>query len=200
MKNNLKVLALLVIIFNIACAKTANTKEEDNHHTPISSLGKRLHVIPQGSHYCDGNIYTSINLSKLNFKVKFDSSAIYQTASPSIQVDINKLYGFSDNNNLHHNYSARFGWRWRNNELQIFTYIYNAGIVSYQRIGTAQIGVEETYSIEVANNSYIFSFQEQTTIMPRESTTTTAIGYKLYPYFGGNETAPHNIKIWIEEF
>jgi len=35
--------------------------------------------------------------------------------------------------------------------------------------------------------------------MPRESTTTMAEGYQLYPYFGGDETAPHDIFIWIEK-
>ncbi|MEO5783498.1 MAG: hypothetical protein ABIQ07_09520 [Ginsengibacter sp.] len=35
--------------------------------------------------------------------------------------------------------------------------------------------------------------------LPRTSTTAKAIGYKLYPYFGGDETAPHEIDIWIKE-
>ncbi|MGI8584585.1 MAG: hypothetical protein ACR2KX_20540 [Chitinophagaceae bacterium] len=33
----------------------------------------------------------------------------------------------------------------------------------------------------------------------RTSTTVKANGFKLYPYFGGDETAPHNIYIWIKE-
>jgi hypothetical protein len=35
--------------------------------------------------------------------------------------------------------------------------------------------------------------------MTRESKTEKAEGYKLFPYFGGDETAPHNISIWIKE-
>jgi len=35
--------------------------------------------------------------------------------------------------------------------------------------------------------------------MSRASSTATAVGYKLYPYFGGDEAAPHDINIWIKE-
>jgi hypothetical protein len=35
--------------------------------------------------------------------------------------------------------------------------------------------------------------------MPRKSTTIKAVGYKLYPYFGGDELAPHPVSIWIKE-
>jgi len=36
--------------------------------------------------------------------------------------------------------------------------------------------------------------------MSRASTTTEAEGYKLFPYFGGDESAPHTISIWMQEF
>jgi hypothetical protein len=29
--------------------------------------------------------------------------------------------------------------------------------------------------------------------------TTKAKGYQLYPYFGGNELAPHDMHIWIKD-
>ncbi len=36
-------------------------------------------------------------------------------------------------------------------------------------------------------------------IMPRASTTVKSSGYKLYPYFGGDEFAPHDVRVWIKE-
>jgi hypothetical protein len=30
------------------------------------------------------------------------------------------------------------------------------------------------------------------------ATTPKGQGYQLYPYFGGDETAPHDINIWIK--
>ena len=34
--------------------------------------------------------------------------------------------------------------------------------------------------------------------LPRERTSLTTTGYQLYPYFGGDETAPHPISIDIQ--
>jgi hypothetical protein len=53
--------------------------------------------------------------------------------------------------------------------------------------------------LSVVESNYVFALEEQVQTLPRNSTTPTAIGYKLYPYFGGDEPAPHNIKIIIEE-
>jgi hypothetical protein len=40
---------------------------------------------------------------------------------------------------------------------------------------------------------------DKTTAMPRTSKAAVAKGYKLFPYFGGDETAPHDINIWVKE-
>lgn len=157
------------------------------------------YTIGQGKQYCDQNYYTSSAYSEQKFVVRFDSSAIYQTAASSNQTDINKLFGFSDNNAQHHQYSARFGWRWSNNALRLFAYVYNDGIMSFKELGAVAIGADINCSIKVAGSNYIFTMGEQVTAMPRTSTTGQAIGYKLYPFFGGDETAPHPISIWIKE-
>ena len=88
--------------------------------------------------------------------VKFDSSAIYNTSDPSNQYDINKLYGFSDNDSAHHLYSARFGWRWSDNALRIFAYVYNSGVRTSEELGTIQPGTENNCSIKVTDGHYIF--------------------------------------------
>jgi hypothetical protein len=161
--------------------------------------GFEKYTIAQGQQYCDKNGYNAIQLSELKFTVKFDSSAIYQTIDPVNQLDINKLYGFSDNNALHHDFSARFGWRWSNNALRLFAYVYNNGVQANKELGTVAIGTENSCSIKVAGDKYIFTLNGKTDTMPRASTTANAVGYKLYPYFGGDEFAPHTISIWIKE-
>ena len=47
--------------------------------------------------------------------------------------------------------------------------------------------------------TYLFSVEEKSVTLPRLSTTAMAKGYRLYPYFGGDETAPHDVRIWIKE-
>jgi hypothetical protein len=51
----------------------------------------------------------------------------------------------------------------------------------------------------VDGNKYVFTVNGNPVNIPRSSTTTTGRGYKLYPYFGGDELAPHNVTIKIKE-
>ena len=157
------------------------------------------YFIKQGEQYCDKNNLVTVKYDELKFLVKFDSTAIYKTTLPENQGDINKLFGSSDNNAQHHEYSARFGWGWSNNALRLFAYVYNEGIRSSVELGTVKIGTENKCSLKVAGNTYIFTLNYKTVTMPRMATTPKAEGYKLYPYFGGDEPAPHAINIWIKE-
>lgn len=156
-------------------------------------------VIPKGEHYAVNNVFKPIETAAMNFMVRFDSSAIYTTADPENQYDINKLYGFSDNNGQHHLFSARIGWRWSDGALRLFAYTYNNGIRNEKELATVAIGKEHHCAIQVADSFYIFFVNEKILSMPRLSATSTAKGYQLYPYFGGDEVAPHEVRIWISE-
>src|SRR5437763_5909011 len=70
------------------------------------------YTIFKGQQFCDHNPYKSVETNEMKFYVQFDSSAVYESQLSENQYDINKLYGFSDNNMDHHKYSARIGWRW----------------------------------------------------------------------------------------
>jgi hypothetical protein len=176
-----------------------STGELTSGKSTVAVTSFEKYTINQGQQYCDKNAFSQIRLSELKFTVRFDSSAIYQTIHPANQFDINKLYGFSDNNALHHDFSARFGWRWSDNALRLFAYVYNNGIQTNKELGTVAIGAENNCSIKVAADKYIFTLNGKADTMPRASTTAEAVGYKLYPYFGGDEFAPHTISIWIKE-
>ena len=156
-------------------------------------------TISEGKQFCNNNIYVTTSYSELKFLAKFDSSAIYTTTDPSNQDDINKLYGFADNNTTHQKYSARFGWCWYNNALRLYGYIYNSGIRDSKELGTVAIGYENNCSIKVTPTAYQFTLNGKVDSLPRSSNTIRAEGYKLYPYFGGNESAPHTINIFIKE-
>ena len=170
---------------------------DDKKENPSSSFLK--YTIPEGKQYCDQNNFLPVKLQQLNFRVRFDSSAIYNTRNPENQDDINKLFGFSDNNTTHQQFSARFGWRWSDNALRLFAYNYNNGNRSFKELATIEIGRIYSCSITVAGNEYIFAVNGVEIRMPRKSATAMVEGYQLYPYFGGDETAPHDIFIWIEK-
>jgi hypothetical protein len=155
--------------------------------------------IYKGQQYCDKSTYKPIDLTELKFVVKFDSTAIYSNVNPVNQTDINKLYGFSDNNATHQEFSARFGWRWSDKALWLFAYIYNNGVRYSKKLGSVAIGSENYCSIKVKDSTYIFTLNNIVDTLERKSTTEHAEGYQLYPYFGGDETAPHDIHIWIKD-
>jgi hypothetical protein len=186
-----------ILLFSLSCDKSQDALVPINH--PGSSPQFIKYTIRAGQHYCDQNVYNQTNYSELKFIVKFDSTAIYQTAAADNQYDVNKLYGFSDNNEGHQNFSARFGWRWSDGALRLFGYIYNNGTISFEELGTVTIGIEYTCSVKVTAANYIFTLNDANKTMPRASTTATAVGYQLYPYFGGDEAAPHDINIWIKQ-
>lgn len=164
--------------------------------TPTTYIQYR---ILKNQHYTEQSVFAQVEYDELKFRVKFDSTAVYSTINPANQYDINKLYGFADNDAHHHQFSARIGWRWNDGALRLFGYIYNNGVVSYEELRTISIGTEHVCTIKITANSYIFSIDGTIKTMPRLSTTTKAKGYKLFPYFGGDETAPHDISIWISE-
>ncbi len=164
-----------------------------------TDVGLTKYTIEKGKQFCNNNLYVTTSYSELKFIAKFDSSAVYTTADRDNQDDINKLYGFSDNNTVHHQFSARFGWRWSNNALRLFGYIYNNGENESKELGTVAIGKENDCAIIVTATAYQFLLNGKTDSLPRKSKTLKAEGYKLYPYFGGDEPAPHLINIFIKE-
>lgn len=180
---------------------TGCTKESVPGNLSTSTAAEAFvqYLIPKGKHYATSNPYKPVAGSEMRFVVRFDSSCIYQTALPENQWDINKLYGFADNDAHHHKFSARFGWRWSEGALRLFAYVYNNGERMAKELAAVAVGKEVLCAIKIDSASYIFSVDEKTERLPRQSKTAEARGYQLYPYFGGDEAAPHDVRIWIKE-
>ncbi|MGZ5189882.1 MAG: hypothetical protein ACXWCZ_02620 [Flavisolibacter sp.] len=186
----------LTMLFS-SCSKMAETVLDKGLSINTNPSKFIQYTIQKGNQFSDQSIYAPIETAELKFAVKFDSSAIYKTISAENQYDINKLFGFSDNNAEHHQYSARIGWGWSDNSLRLYAYVYNQGIRESKEIGTIAVGSTANCSIKVQGKQYVFKVNELKVEMPRLSETERASGYQLYPYFGGDETAPHLINIWI---
>ncbi|MEJ7912244.1 MAG: hypothetical protein WKF70_03755 [Chitinophagaceae bacterium] len=199
---------LLFVLTSVLLAATGCTKSNDSLDgklTPGTSFPNSSGIdtytkftLKKGQHFADINQLKNIDLEQMKFSVLFDSSAIYTSIQPVNQLDINKLYGFSDNKANHHQFSARIGWRWSNHALRLFAYVYNNGTVVSEEITAVTIGVENVCSIQITASEYIFTVNGQTQTLPRKSSTVTAMGYQLYPYFGGDEAAPHDVTIRIK--
>ena len=198
MKTSILCMATLLLLSS--CNKLAESIiDKGMSGSSVSATEFTQFFIPQGKHSCTESALQSVNLNELKIVVHFDSSAIYRTSLPENQYDIHKLFGFSDNNAGHHQYSARIGWRWSDNALRLFAYVYNAGERQSAEIASVPIGTDVQCSIGVTEGSYLFTVNGKSVQLPRLSTTPAAKGYQLYPYFGGDEPAPHDVKIWIKK-
>lgn len=202
--NFLSGIACLATILFFSCSKDSLTDFQDpvspdRDQSTTGRAGELIYttyLIPAGSHYSNNSTLKSVKTSEMKFAVKFDSSAIYTTLNPLNQGDINKLYGFSEGYNNQYN-SARIGWNWNLGKLNLYAYVYNKGVRSFKKITSVAIGAEHSCSIKVSGASYIFTVNGISVTLSRALKTTTASGYQQYPYFGGDEVAPHNITILI---
>lgn len=166
---------------------------------PAAAAPPTCYTIRAGAHFCDQSNQQVGEVSELCFMVRFDESAQYRTQNPSNQGDINKLIGFADNGGHHHQYSARFGWCWNHDQLELHAYVYNDGVRASKFLGAVTLDAEHSCGLRVDGDTYVFTLDGKTDTMPRKSPGPRARGYKLFPYFGGDEAAPHAMRIWIRE-
>ena len=211
-KRRLWVLAIALLSFFSSCQElekvipakenqeTQDSPKEEEINPEVGEQPKadiKKYVIRKGEQHATLS-YQEIAADSLKFRVLFDSSAVYKTILAENQGDINKLYGVSDCGSFHHNNSARFGWRWFDDQLEIWAYTYVNGERQSSFVDTVALDKFYTYQIRFSENKYTFLLNDKEIEMPR-ACNGAATGYKLFPYFGGDESAPHDISIWVEE-
>jgi hypothetical protein len=165
----------------------------------------RIYRIRQGDHFAIGTFQVNEWFigKKLRFQAKFDPSNIY-TLPPGDQADSNKLFGFSDCGRYAGNSSARIGWRWFRNRLEITAVAhYEGNWHLYEILGVADLTTIHDFEIELSPDRahYRFRFDHGPPVeMKRDCDSESMWGYVLYPYFGGNLTAPHDMElsVWSE--
>ena len=153
-----------------------------------------LYKIAEGDHYSTPRRVGTLKDSPLTFTAVFDSTAIYDSDG-----DLNKLYGFSDCNSLHHNNSARIGWRYYGDRLELWAYTYANGVRSMEYLTSAITGLPVLCSITKGDGFYSVCAGGVCKNVPRGNTCETGVYYLLYPYFGGDLPAPHDVYIQIKE-
>lgn len=164
-------------------------------------LPYQLFKLKAGNHYPNIEKLGELESHFLSYDIIFDSTVIYATKDPANQADVNKLFGFADCNNFHHDNSVRFGWRWNldSSRVEILGYAYvDSKRVISDKIWIIEIDKPYTYTIILADDHYELSLNNETILMPRGNTCDTGGYYLLWPYFGGDEVSPHDIHIYIK--
>jgi len=138
----------------------------------------------------------ALNYSKdtmFGWNIIFDSSAIYKCVDSLNQYDINKLIGWSDCGTDHVENSIRFGWRWLDDSLEIHWFKHEHGKFSFDLIKRVSL-----YELTIFRWDYKLAVDGTYVYVPRNCVYDKR-RYQLYPYFGGDEPAPHDIRIKIKK-
>lgn len=123
------------------------------------------------------------------------------TNTLGLEDDINKLYGMTFGFDPHWR-SMRIGWRYEGNDMfQLFIYWYEDGRRKYKPI--MKVGLLEQVDFNIFHNNkdkviVEVKCKKQTVVdsvqMSKESVW---LRFLLTPYFGGNITAPCDMRIFI---
>lgn len=162
--------------------------------------------IPKGQHHSWPFIFgLHVNLW-MERDVVFDESAAYDLEGSEDDDDVNKLFGVGYFNGGHHQDSARFGWNYNNNtgRVRLFAYCYVNGMRIIQEI--CEIPKHNKFRLLISiyqSNRYMFTVHDgynnwhQVGVAEVGFTHNKKWKYKLGCFFGGNNPAPHDIKIKI---
>lgn len=135
----------------------------------------------------------------LTFNAYFNSNVPYTTSDPSNQGDWCKLMGISTNR-IHHN-SIRLGWRWnpKTAKVELGFYGYIQGQYYRRYLTSVDLNTWVPVTIRMWNNG------ETVTVNGISYTENRSLGFSSWiptstwvlqtAYFGGDEVAPHKIKI-----
>lgn len=116
--------------------------------------------------------------------------------------DISKLYGCGFGFN-HHANSWRLGWNWdfeQANTFNLYAYVYDeTGQHISEHLGKVKGGKNYTVVVESKDKKYWFSCLDLGVLSCLPNTHKDCkLEFDLYPYNGGNNTAPHKETFFID--
>lgn len=159
--------------------------------------------IKKGKHYSNNLIHKILlpfnYKNKVSYYVTFDESCIYKDETND-RFDVNKLFGFSIG--FHHKNSHRFGWNCLDGKIHIYSYSYINGERIINEICTVNTNKEYKFIIHINGSKCLFTIiDEHHNLYQRiiSIPIKSIFGYSLWPYFGGNKTAPHKMTIELGE-
>jgi hypothetical protein len=159
-----------------------------------------IYNIKKGNHYSLHLPKFHCKKNNLIFNVEFNKNCLY-TINDEDKFDINKLYGISWGN--HMNNSFRIGWRKNifSENLEIFLYSHNNGHITFEYLCMLDVEKKYTFLIHFSYlNNTIMTYNLDYNIQKEISFRFPKFkgGYYLFPYFGGNKVALHDMNIEIK--
>jgi len=179
-----KLIGLFILIALFSCEKM----DWDNGTKYIIKKGKHKSIVNIAPLYGGG----------IKSSCKFDSSAIYNLGNEN-QGDWNKLIGFSEDIRIHEN-SARIGWRWNleREQIELGYYCYIKGEIDDNKGHICWVGINKPFQFMIRDDqekqNYIIDINGNYKVIHHGQKFDDK-KFWSYPWFGGDETAPHDITI-----
>lgn len=185
----------------------------------------RLNLIPKGTHSSLQMPEFKHNVKFMSFSARLDQSNVFDLNNSDDQ-DVNKLFGLSFGlfpsflpfpsltgkgkyiiAPAHHVNSYRIGWNYLKgtNQFRLYHYWYNKGVRHFKYLCEVAVGKEFTINLsfhrgdnliwcdlyigktKMVSEGVVFNFKD-----------VSKFSYKLFPYFGGNNPAPHDMSFYID--
>lgn len=158
-------------------------------------------VIKKGTHAPFRFPELLFDQQRLAAKVVFTRTCAYDIGIKD-QADINKLFGIGYFPS-HHKNSVRFGWRYviELDAIEVMAYWYSKGERKSNHICFVSLEKEHLYILNIMEVGHILDVYDNAKKIGNfviGDVPGRSIGYLLRPYFGGNQTAPHDIEIKID--
>jgi hypothetical protein len=169
----------------------------------------KIYTIKKGKHSSGFHFGLSFS-NTLRFSAMLLDSCLYDIKDND-DYDINKLFGFSTSY-FHHKNSARIGWRCNDKkQIELFAYAYVKGKRHSVYLGTVDVNTDFECTIIDTEKEYLFNVKVaevlENDIQKKEYNAVInknkdwfIFHYHLFPYFGGDKTAPHTMKVLIDVF
>lgn len=169
-------------------------------HVDLDTIPWTTYTILSGEHYSQkGAGLRFFTADSLRFKLAFDTTIRAKNANPVNQMDWNKVLGFSDCATHHQTNSARLVWRYDTvaDNVALGQYLYIDEERSYKELTKIEIGDTINALVFRGDGQYGFDVNGVSSRIPK-SCNSKLVSYWLYPYFGGDETAPQKVNVHIQ--
>ena len=168
--------------------------------------GYRVYTIDRGDHYSDGPIDklfgNNNRADSWEWEVIFEPSCIYSESdlfNPLNYLDVNKLIGFSDCDRHHSQYSCRVGWRASGDSIELLIYKRDDNNIEFKSLKKVYPDQIVNVTLDFKDTIYTSCIDGICDTLVRPCPNWSGRKYSLFPFFGGQETAPHKMKILIKE-
>jgi hypothetical protein len=174
---------ILVLVFSISCLIAFTSLSMRSDKTMKFQIKKDQHT-------SNNRCIRFPKNGQITFNFHVNPTWLYDEKAPGFQTGWNKLIGISEGFSQH-KHSVRIGWRCIENTIYMCSYCYIDGERKISDMVEVPMGWNSG-SVRITDNSYIVVINNQ--IIAFEKSNSSLFKIMMYPYFGGNSTAPHNIQ------